>query len=132
MTDPEEDVLQIGFLPLCHIFEVMCHALSIGAPLKLSSQKMVELLVIACGGTVGYSTEPLRLLEDLQILKPNLLPCVPRVLNRIYQSGMAAAVKPGMKGALFRYALQVKLKNLHATGETNHALWDRLIFSSVM
>lgn len=92
----------------------------------------MELCVFACGGTIGYGTgEPLRLLEDLQILKPNFFPSVPRVLNRIYQSGMTAAAKPGIQGSLFRYAVSVKVQNLRATGEKDHMLWDRLVFSGV-
>lgn len=93
----------------------------------------MELSVISVGGSVGYGTgEPLRLLEDMQILKPNFFSCVPRVLNRIHQSGMAAANKPGIQGTLFRYAVSVKLQNLRATGEKDHVLWDRLVFSGVI
>ena len=43
------------------------------------------------GGAIGYFTgDPLRLLEDAAILKPNYFPSVPRVLNRVYQSAMLA------------------------------------------
>lgn len=90
---------------------------------------MTELSVIARGGTIGYwSGDPLILLEDMQILKPNTFPAVPRVLNRIYQAGMAAASLPGVKGALFRHALEVKLNRLHTTGSFTHPIWDRLVF----
>ena len=90
---------------------------------------MAELTIIARGGTIGYwSGDPLLLLEDMQILKPNTFPAVPRVLNRIYQAGMAASALPGLKGALFRRALEVKLNRLHATGSVTHPIWDRLVF----
>lgn len=90
---------------------------------------MAELTIIARGGTLGYwSGDPLILLEDMQILKPNTFPAVPRVLNRIYQAGMAASALPGVKGALFRHALQVKLDRLRTTGSFTHPIWDRLIF----
>ena len=93
---------------------------------------MVELNVLARGGAIGYwSGDPLRLLEDVQILKPSMFPAVPRVLNRIYQAGMAAAQLPGLKGALFRRAVEAKLTRLHTTGQTTHALWDRLVFKKV-
>ncbi len=95
-------------------------------------QRMIELSIIGRGGSIGYwSGDPLRLLEDMQILKPNMMPAVPRILNRIYQAGMAAAELPGVKGALFRHALSVKLDRLHNTGVSTHAIWDRIVFKKV-
>jgi long-chain acyl-CoA synthetase len=91
------------------------------------------MAVIALGGAIGFFTgDPLRLLEDAQILKPNYFPSVPRVLNRIYQAAMVAGNVPGLKGAIFRRAVQTKLENLHATGATTHPLWDRLVFRKVL
>ena len=88
--------------------------------------------MISIGGEIGYFTgDPLRLLEDAQILRPNYFPSVPRVLNRVYQSAMLAAQAPGLKGYLFRSALDTKLKRLRETGVNKHALWDRLVFSKV-
>lgn len=92
----------------------------------------MELTTIAIGGCIGYFTgDPLRLLEDAQILKPHFFPAVPRVLNRVYQSAMAAGNVPGLKGALFRLAVQTKLDQLHTTGINTHPLWDFLVFSKV-
>lgn len=92
-------------------------------------QRMTVIGIIGRGGSLGFwSNDPLLLLEDMKILRPTMLPAVPRVLNRIYQAGMAAAKLPGVKGALFRRALQVKLDRLHATGVQTHAFWDRLVF----
>lgn len=73
----------------------------------------------------------MRLLEDAQILKPNFFPSVPRVLNRLYQSAMAAGNVPGLKGALFKKALQTKLDRFHGTGAVTHAFWDKLVFRKV-
>ena len=81
---------------------------------------------------IGYSTgSPLRLIEDLQILKPSVLPSVPRVLNRIYQAISANLQAPGLKGALFRRAVAAKLERLKQTGNHTHPFWDKLVFNKV-
>ena len=132
MIEHHGDVSVLGFLPLAHIFEVSTFSTNILTSVHILFQRTMELCIITVGGTIGYGTgEPLRLLEDMQILKPNFFPCVPRVLNRIYQSGMAAASKPGIQGSLFRYAVAVKIAALRKTGQKDHFLWDRLVFSGV-
>jgi len=113
---PDNSIL-FSYMPLAHIY-----------------QRMAELVAIATGCRVGYfSGDPLRLLEDAQILKPHYFPSVPRVLNRIYQGAMAAGEAPGLKGALFRKALAVKLANLEASNGKvyTHAFWDKLVFKKV-
>ena len=87
---------------------------------------------MSIGGCVGYFTgDPLRLMDDAQALKPHIFPSVPRVLNRVYQAAMTAGDVPGLKGAIFRTALQAKLDQLHKTGVKTHALWDALVFRKV-
>ncbi|KAG1896085.1 long-chain-fatty-acid-CoA ligase [Suillus fuscotomentosus] len=102
----------LSYLPLAHIYE-----------------RVVELTTLAIGGCIGFSTgDNLRLLEDVQMLKPHFFPAVPCVLNRVYQSAMAAGNVPGLKGALFRAAVRAKLDQYHATGVSTHAFWDALVF----
>ncbi|EKM82807.1 hypothetical protein AGABI1DRAFT_82536 [Agaricus bisporus var. burnettii JB137-S8] len=114
LTLPDDGIL-MSYLPLAHIYERLC-----------------ELCAVAVGGRIGYfSGDPLRLLEDAQILKPNLFPSVPRVLNRIYQAAMAGGNVPGLKGKIFRKALDTKLERLHVTGEVTHPLWDRIVFRKI-
>ncbi|KAF5386761.1 hypothetical protein D9615_001647 [Tricholomella constricta] len=111
---PEEAIL-MSYLPLAHIYERVC-----------------ELCVISVSGRIGYFTgDPLRLLEDAQLLKPNFFPSVPRVLNRVYQAAMAGGNIPGFKGNLFRKAIQVKLDKLHTTGDATHIFWDKLVFRKI-
>ncbi|KAI9458025.1 acetyl-CoA synthetase-like protein [Russula earlei] len=111
----DERVTLLSYLPLAHIYE-----------------RINQTVVIALGGAIGFFTgDPLRLLEDAQILKPNYFPSVPRVLNRIYQAATVAGNVPGLKGAIFRRAVQAKLDNLRATGAITHPLWDRLVFKKI-
>ncbi|TFY65500.1 hypothetical protein EVG20_g5564 [Dentipellis fragilis] len=105
----------LSYLPLAHIYE-----------------RTNELCVIATGGSIGFFTgDPLRLLEDAQLLKPNFFPSVPRVLNRIYQAAMVAGNVPGFKGAIFRRAVAAKLQKIHTTGDNTHAFWDRIVFKKI-
>ncbi|KAG8863714.1 hypothetical protein FRB96_007551 [Tulasnella sp. 330] len=105
----------MSYLPLAHIYE-----------------RFMEISAMALSGQIGYfSGDPLRLMEDAQILRPTMFPSVPRVTNRIYLAALQAGKAPGLKGALFRKAMETKLHNLRATGENKHMLWDRLVFSKI-
>ncbi|KAH9039045.1 acetyl-CoA synthetase-like protein [Lactarius hengduanensis] len=111
----EDRAILLSYLPLAHIYE-----------------RINQLAMIALGASIGFfSGDPLRLLEDAQVLKPNYFPSVPRVLNRIYQAAMVAGDVPGVKGAIFRHAVRTKLDNLYSTGAVTHPLWDRLVFRKV-
>jgi long-chain acyl-CoA synthetase len=45
---------------------------------------------------------------------------------------MVAGNVPGLKGAIFRRAVQTKLDNLRTKGVVTHPLWDRLVFRKVL
>ncbi|SPO31184.1 related to Long-chain-fatty-acid--CoA ligase 6 [Ustilago trichophora] len=105
----------ISYLPTAHIYARLC-----------------EIVVVRTGGRVGYFCgDTTRLLEDMAILKPEMFPSVPRVLNRIAALVQAQAAAPGLKGALLRKALAAKIANHDRDGTLTHALYDRLIFSKV-
>ncbi|KAG9025975.1 hypothetical protein FS837_004766, partial [Tulasnella sp. UAMH 9824] len=114
---PERPIM-FSYLPLAHIYG-----------------RCFELCITAIGGRIGYYTgNPLNLLSDAQALKPHLFPAVPRALKRIYMGAMLNARAPGIKDKpsyLFRRAVATKLANLHSTGSTRHALWDRVVFKKI-
>ncbi|KAI0637080.1 acetyl-CoA synthetase-like protein [Trametes polyzona] len=113
--DMDSSMTMMSFLPLAHIYE-----------------RVMELVSVAVGAPIGYTTgDPLLLLDDLQVLKPHIMPSVPRVLNRLYQSAMSAGAAPGLKGALFRRAVATKLHNLRTNGQFSHPLYDRLVFKKL-
>lgn len=106
----------LSYLPLAHIFErvMMCQIYTAGSSIAF------------------YRGDPLLFIEDLQACRPTLIPAAPRVLNRIYdkiQTAMAA--QGGIKKKLFDTAVATKTKNLLATGELKHALYDHLIFNKI-
>jgi long-chain acyl-CoA synthetase len=58
----------ISYLPLAHSFE-----------------KCMFTMCLLTGMKVGYyNGDPLKLLDDLKVLKPTAFPSVPRLFNRIY------------------------------------------------
>lgn len=128
-----DDSSMISYLPLAHIYEVLIHDLILQIVFANHRiQRVNEMASFAAGTKIGFfSGDPLRLLEDCQILKPMFFPGVPRVLNRIYQAAMAAGDVPGFKGNLFRKAVQVKVEKWHATGDNTHFFWDKLVFRKV-
>ena len=111
----DQEMVSISYLPLAHILE-----------------RGWETFILCMGGAIGFFSGQIeRLMEDLQILKPTMMPSVPRVLNRIAGQIEAQMSAPGLKGKLLSKAVQVKLDNFYKTGAITHAFWDRLIFRKV-
>ena len=76
--------------------------------------------------------DTLKILDDLQALRPTVFVSVPRLYSRIHDKIIGGAkAKGGLAAALFGRALKTKLEVLHATGSVEHALWDKLVFSKV-
>ncbi|KAJ2611623.1 medium-chain fatty acid-CoA ligase faa2 [Coemansia sp. RSA 1365] len=108
--------IMLSYLPLAHIYE-----------------RFVEVYTMSCGGKIGlYSGNILNVVDDLQVLGPNVLTSVPRMLNRIYDRLVAGTVNaPGLTGMLARRAIADKLANLEAGQGNKHAFWDALIFRKI-
>ncbi|KAI8067844.1 hypothetical protein BC940DRAFT_300590 [Gongronella butleri] len=112
----DENDINISYLPLAHIFG-----------------RVSDSVAIAYGARVGYfSGDMLTLMEDVQALKPTVMPSVPRLLNRVYDKIAASTVNaPGIVGGLARKAVAAKLENLANQKGYTHPLWDRLLFNKV-
>ena len=84
-------------------------------------------------GAVGfYQGDTLKIVEDLQALRPTVFSSVPRLYNRIYDKIVGGAQAKGLIArSLFARALSTKLDALRTTGAIEHGLWDKLVFSKV-
>jgi long-chain acyl-CoA synthetase len=106
----------ISYLPSAHSFE-----------------KVLFTATLICGMRIGYyGGDPLKLLDDLKVLRPTLFPSVPRLFNRIYDKIKAQVEeKSAVEKALFNRAVNGKLRHLQNGCHYNHKLWDRLIFNKI-
>ena len=84
----------INYLPLAHIFG-----------------RIVYFLLLQNGGSIGnFGGDVKLLINDVNLLKPTIFPAVPRVLNRLYDTIIAAVGKTsGLKKYLFNRGINSKI-----------------------
>lgn len=111
-----EDDVSISYLPLAHSFE-----------------KVLFTAALLIGVSYGfYSGDPLKLLDDLAILKPHFFPSVPRLFNRIYDKILAGIKARGpAAAALFNRAVSGKLRHLGNKATYTHSVWDNIFFNKM-
>ncbi len=109
----ETDVY-LSFLPLAHVME-----------------RLVFTACFSKGIAIGFfSGNPLKLMEDAQLLKPTIFVGVPRIFQRVYASIMDGIEKLGsIKKALAKRAIRNKLEAYRKTGALTNMMWDRLVFA---
>ncbi len=79
-----------------------------------------------------HQGDALKIVDDLQSLRPTLFVSVPRLYNRIYDKITSGARdKGGLAAFLFQKALSAKLDGLRASGAVTHGFWDALVFKKV-
>lgn len=107
------------------------------------------------GGAVGFYSGNIKFLfEDMRVLKPTIMPSVPRLLNRIYEKEMANIVPWFFKRILFNMALRSKEKEIKKFGLSpttikiqlfklfiyysyfrgivrRNSVWDKLVFNNL-
>ena len=113
----DENSVHISYLPLAHIFE-----------------RMVISAAMSKGVKIGFITGSVRttLMEDMKLLKPTILFCVPRVLQTIRDKifdGFDSL--PALKKRLAYKAYQTKLENFNKYQTIFHYFYDKLIFNKI-
>jgi long-chain acyl-CoA synthetase len=108
--------VHLSYLPLAHVFE-----------------RLVQSAFLMAGARMGfYQGDTLKILEDIQELRPTIFCSVPRLYNRIYEKIMAGVeAKPAPLKALFKAALERKKSNLAELNTLTHSFFDALVFAPV-
>ncbi|CAF0885929.1 unnamed protein product [Rotaria sp. Silwood1] len=102
-------------------------------PLAHSYEQTIELFCLCNGFKIGYYLGDVRqLADDLAHLKPTVMPCVPRLLNRMYDNIQATIrqLSP-LKRFLFNMALSAKGRDIDQHRVTRHMLWDGLVLKRI-
>jgi len=109
---PNKNDILFSFLPLAHTLERCC-----------------ELSVYMAGGAVGFYSGNLKTISsDMKILKPTILPVVPRFLNRIYNSCTATANRSSCLRGIFNFALAYKTDEFYKGLVRKNSILDALVF----
>ncbi|CAF1204257.1 unnamed protein product [Adineta ricciae] len=106
----------ISYLPLAHTYE-----------------QTIELYCLCQGFKIGYYLGDVRQLsDDLARLKPTLMPCVPRLLNRMYDNIQTTIrqLSP-LKRHLFNMALSAKAREVEQHQVTRHMIWDKFVLKRI-
>ena len=106
-----------SFLPLCHTYE-----------------KMLVYFYQYMGMSVYYAESLATLTADIKDVNPNMMSCVPRVLEKIYDKLYAGGKKLSFVQRIiyywaFRLATQYKITGLSGWYKLRHKLADKLIYS---
>ncbi|CAF3581782.1 unnamed protein product [Adineta steineri] len=102
-------------------------------PLAHSYEQTIELLFLCNGFKIGYYLGDVRqLADDLAYLKPTVMPCVPRLLNRMYDNIQATIrqLSP-FKRYLFNMALSAKTNDVAQHRVRRHMLWDGVLLKRI-
>ena len=105
----------ISYLPLSHVLE-----------------RSVMHAIITIGAETGFYTGDVKtLVDDIQELKPTVVPGVPRVFEKIYATITARiASKSGLAQKLFNKAFFASSKAMRS-GKKPPVVWEKLVFSKI-
>jgi long-chain acyl-CoA synthetase len=110
-------------------------------PLAHNFGRLMHLTAPYAGYTLAFCPDPYALADALPVVRPTVLPSVPRVFEKIYASVVAAFGEArGVKHALIAWALRVgrRVSGLREQGRPvprtlaiQHRLADRLVYRKV-
>ncbi|XP_055932345.1 long-chain-fatty-acid--CoA ligase 1-like isoform X2 [Argiope bruennichi] len=101
----------MSYLPPAHIYEI-CN--------EVASLYFARSIAF-------YSGDVKKLMDEVRILKPNILPLVPRIMNALYTRVKESVEESAFKSFLLRTALSRKQKLLKRGKVTNQSIWDKLV-----
>src|SRR5437868_471816 len=84
------------------------------------------------GAKIGFFSGDIKnLSDDMKVLKPTVVPVVPRLLNRIHDKVHSMVKGNKMKSWLLQKALLSKQSELGRHIVRNNGFWDKIVFKSV-
>lgn len=112
---PNSSDIMLSFLPLAHMFERCC-----------------EVGIFIGGGRIGFYMGDIRKLsDDMEALKPTVLPVVPRLLNRIYDKVQSSANDSKLKQWLLNLAVSRKQAEINRHIFRHNSIWDHIVFRQI-
>ncbi|OMJ72737.1 hypothetical protein SteCoe_28744 [Stentor coeruleus] len=113
LKQTSEDI-HISYLPAAHVYE-----------------KVMSNIFYYCGGKIGfYSGDPQKLREDICVLRPTFLACVPRILNRFCELFRnSVSDEPENRRKVIQMMIDEKIKRLRKYGDPTHKVYDFLYFN---
>ncbi len=113
-----EEGKALSFLPLCHIYE-----------------RMLNYMYLYLGISVYYAESLATITDNIREIKPDMMCCVPRLLEKIYDRIQATGRKQkGIRKAIFFWAVELAL-HYDVLGRNTlwyklrHRIADKLIYS---
>ncbi|TCK85101.1 AMP-dependent synthetase/ligase [Albibacterium bauzanense] len=121
----ESTDLFLSFLPLSHVFE----------------RTATYHICLSCGCRIAFAQSLELLAKNMEEVKPTVLNCVPRLLERIHDKAIQGGTQAGgMKAKIFTWALAVgkEFREVQENGTQagpilllKHSLAERLVFSKI-
>eukprot|EP00922_Rhytidocystis_sp_ex-Travisia-forbesii_P060327 GHVS01089432.1.p1 GENE.GHVS01089432.1~~GHVS01089432.1.p1 ORF type:complete len:433 (-),score=23.78 GHVS01089432.1:196-1494(-) len=108
--------VHMSYLPMAHVYE-----------------RMAQYYLLLRGASVGYySGDTLKLMEDVQALRPTVFLSVPRLYMRIVDKVETSVQDKGcISQWLFGSAVRSKLHQYRTARTVHHAVYDKIVFGKI-